>query len=379
MKFKTTSMRPSTAIKLIVALCLSFSLTGCRSYHYYTKTFLGSFDTVTTYITYARNAQAFEAQCALVEERLTYYDHLFNAYHSYPGIVNIKVINEKAAVTPQVLDDALYTLIDRCIMYHDTISDKVNIAFGAVTSLWHDCREKAEANGGVGAAPSRPALVAASQHTDLHDIVLDAKKKTIFLKDDQLKLDVGAVAKGYAMQCIKEELMAEGIDSFLLSGGGNVVACGMRKVKQEGLYPLDGCRDHYCVGIASPRDGNYASNTEDMEAVLIADDAAVVTSGDYQRYFNDESGRRYAHIIDPTTLYPPALLRSVSIMTSDSLLADFLSTALFLMRVEEGETLLAGLEDDVEAIWLLTDGHIRYTSGLTLDETLYIVDMKRLE
>ena len=104
--------------------------------------------------------------------------------------------------------------------------------------------------------------------------------------------------------------------------------------------------------------------------MYIPEDTSIVTSGDYERYFLDQDGNRYSHLIDGTTLYPAGYFRSVTVITEDSGYADFLSTALFLMDEESGYEFVNGLED-VEAIWLLNDGTIIHTDGLVDGDNYY--------
>ena len=114
------------------------------------------------------------------------------------------------------------------------------------------------------------------------------------------------------------------------------------------------------------------------EAVLVVQGESIVTSGDYQRFYQDDNGIRYHHLIDPDTLYPAVYFRSVSIITEDSGLADFLSSAVFLMSYEDGLKLINSL-DGVEAIWLLEDGQIRMSDGLKDNENIYVIEKSRLK
>ena len=100
--------------------------------------------------------------------------------------------------------------------------------------------------------------------------------------------------------------------------------------------------------------------------------------GDYQRFYEDIHGVRYHHLIDPATLFPAVHFRSVSIITDDSGLADFLSSAVFLMSYEDGLKLVNSL-DGVEAIWLLEDGKIRMSNGLKDNDRVYVIDKSRLK
>lgn len=352
-------------------------LCGCQDqYQLYTQTFTGPFDTVTQYISYALSQSEFDEQCALIEERLEYYDQLFDKYTSYDTINNVKTINDQAGKSAVKVDQPLIDLLKLSIERYQTISQKVNIAFGSVIDIWHAYREAAQ--DGVGEVPSDEELEAASEHTDINDIVIDEQQQTVYIQDPELSIDVGATAKGYAIELIKQELIESGVDNFLLSGGGNVVSYGKRKIKKDGNFYLEACQDHFCVGIESPQDGNYADCEDENAAILIVTGETVVTSGDYQRYYEDINGVRYHHLIDPDTLYPAIYFRSVSIVCEDSGLADFLSSAVFLMPYEDGLELIESL-DEVEAIWLLEDGKIRMSSGLNDNDQIYIVEKDRLE
>lgn len=346
-------------------------ISGCSSFHYYTKTFLGYFDTVTTYITYAKSRGSFDEQCDYVEERLQYYDALFDQYEDH-DITNVKTINDHAGEAVHVERD-LFDLIQTTLTWQKTLSSQVNIALGPVTSIWH--RYRTAAKNGIGDVPDQSLLKKAAQLARCDWIKLDEKKQTICLLKKGMALDVGAVAKGYAVEKIKQGLIAQGIESFIISGGGNVAAWGMRKVKKSS--PYSNCQEAYCVGVASPQDGNYTGGEEE-EAILVANNQSIVTSGDYQRYYVDAYGHRYCHLIDPETLYPASFIRSVSVITADSFQADFLSTALFLMDAEKSLQFVSSLKD-VEAVYLLNDGHLRYSSGLTLNDDLYVLNKQRLK
>ncbi len=155
----------------------------------------------------------------------------------------------------------------------------------------------------------------------------------------------------------------------MLSAGGNVASYGERKIESEGNSYLERSKTEFNVGITSPKNGAY-TNTGDIVAMVIAENNSIVTSGDYERYFTDEEGNVYCHLIDPSTLYPVTYFRSVSIITEDSFYADFISTAVFLMDYESGRAFVESL-DGVEAIWLLNDGTLVATDGLVSGDNFY--------
>lgn len=363
-------------MKRIFLLIVALILSGCTNrIQYYTKSFPDYLDTITTYITYASSKDDFDKQCQYIEKRLDYYDKLFDNYHTYPSIANVMTINQNAGKKAIVVDQDLFDLLKLSKERYQSLSPQVNIAYGSVLTLWHDAREQAGKHKNIANPPSKRALDQAAMHIDINKVILDAKKHSVYLEDPKMSLDLGAVAKGYTIQKIRQGLVKQGVKSFLLNGGGNVVGVGKRLVASD-QADLKACKSHYCIGIASPKDGNYASTKNDYEAVLVADNKAVVTSGDYERYFYDAQGNRYCHLIDPSTSYPAHYMRSVTIITKDSGLADYLSSALFLMSYDDGQKLIASL-DDVEAIWLLNDGHIALSEGMK-NKDFYVFQKERM-
>ena len=375
-------MKLKKLVLSLLSLSMMMIMTGCsKKYELMSHYITGPFDTITTYMSYVSSEDEFNEQCDYIEEQLNYYDQLFDKYNTYNGMNNLKTINDNAGKKAIEVDQPLIDLLNLSIERNQKISSKVNIAFGSVINIWHDYREEAESHDGVGTVPSDEELEKANQHTSIDSIEIDEKKKTVYINDALVSIDVGATAKGYAIELIKDGLIEMGVDNFLLSGGGNVASHGQRKIQKEGEFYLDDCADKFCVGIESPQDGNYAASADDPdsenEAVLVVQGESIVTSGDYQRFYQDVNGVRYHHLIDPETLYPAVHFRSVSIITEDSGLADFLSSAVFLMEYEEGLKLVNSL-DGVEAIWLLEDGKIRMSDGLKDNDNVYIIEKSRL-
>lgn len=375
-------MKLKKLVLSLLSLSMMMIMTGCsKKYELMSHYITGPFDTITTYMSYVSSEDEFNEQCDYIEEQLNYYDQLFDKYNTYNGMNNLKTINDNAGKKAIEVDQTLIDLLNLSIERNRKISSKVNIAFGSVINIWHDYREEAESHDGVGTVPSDEELEKANQHTSIDSIEIDEKKKTVYINDALASIDVGATAKGYAIELIKDGLIEMGVDNFLLSGGGNVASHGQRKIQKEGEFYLDDCADKFCVGIESPQDGNYAASADDPdsenEAVLVVQGESIVTSGDYQRFYQDVNGVRYHHLIDPETLYPAVHFRSVSIITEDSGLADFLSSAVFLMEYEEGLKLVNSL-DGVEAIWLLEDGKIKMSDGLKDNDNVYIIEKSRL-
>jgi len=195
------------------------------------------------------------------------------------------------------------------------------------------------------------ALQAALEFSDIDDVVIDEEQGTIFLPHRRMSLDVGAFAKGYATELVATELEAAGLKSGAISSGGNIRTIGK---------PLDGKRERWGVGIFDP-DSTLFSEDRDLDMVYV-NDASVVSSGDYQRYYY-VGGERYHHLIDPTTLMPAAHYRAVTVVTPDSGLADLVSTELFLLPYNESRQ-LADSMPEIEALWVMPDGEVRITDGM---------------
>ena len=336
---------------LLALLLVVLTLPAGAVMNKYNTMFLDTFDTVITLIGYAESEDVFNEQAGQVHEMYQYLHKLFDTYNSYEdeGIVSICTLNERAATEPVAVDPILFSLLTFCKANYEACHEQVNVAMGSVLSIWHEYREAGLADPEHAQLPPMEALQAASGHMNIDDLVLDEENMTVYFADPQLKLDVGAVAKGYATELVSQMLLAGPMPSFIISAGGNV---------RTGIMPQDG-RKAWGVGIQDP-DGNVFGLADYVE-VLYIHDVSVVTSGDYQRYY-EVDGQRYHHLIDPETLMPDTDFRSVSIITEDSGYADMLSTAAFLMPYEESRAFIESL-DGVDAIWLFPDGTMAMTDG----------------
>lgn len=323
-------------------LILSLLLSGCAAKpaapRQYTATFLTLFDTVTTVVGPGETEEAFRAKAQKVHDDLLYYHQLFDIYQEYEGVNNLKTVNDQAGMAPVTVDRAIIDLLLDCKRYHTLTGGKVNAAMGSVLSLWHEARTDGLRDPRSAKLPDRDQLTAAAEHTDINAVIIDEEASTVCLSDPELRLDVGAIAKGWATQRVAEKAPA----GLLISVGGNVCATGPK----NGDTP-------WVIGIRNPEG-------EENLHTLYVKEGAVVTSGDYQRTYWVE-GKQYHHIIDPDTQMPSTDWRSVSVVCEDSGLADALSTALFLLPLEEGKTLAA--QCGVEVLWVNADQQEYSTPG----------------
>lgn len=321
-------------------LAASFAATSCdkaNTLSEYETTYLDVFDTVTRLTIYAESREQFQERAEAVHTQLVRYHRLYDIYRDYEDCNNLKTVNDHAGEAPVSVDGEILDLLEFGIQVYASSEGRVNIAYGSVLSLWHTARSSAQ-------LPDAEALAKASEHADIEQVILDRDAGTVMLADSEMRLDVGAIAKGYAVEQVSLFMEQQGW-SAAISAGGNVRTVGG---KGESGAP-------WRIGIENPL------SSENYAAIVEVSDKAVVTSGDYQRYVEID-GVRYAHVIDPITAYPAAYMRSVTVISDSSATADALSTTLFLMSPEEGRQLVKTMPD-TEALWITEDGSILYSEG----------------
>ena len=325
------------AVLLSGVLCL-----GCTAQTQpYTVTYLDLFDTVTTILGTNGSEEDFQREARQIHDKLLQYHRLFDIYNEYENLSNLKTVNDQAGVAPVTVDPALIELLKDCKTYYELTDGKVNVAMGSVLGLWHEARQA-----DVAKLPAEKELAEAAAHTDIACLRIDENASTVYLTDPVMSLDVGAVAKGWAVQKVAQTAPK----GMLISAGGNVYATGAKD--QDGTP--------WVVGVQHP------VNSSENICKLSVTHGAVVTSGDYQRTYRVD-GKDYHHIIDPATRMPSRYWRSVTVVAEDSALADALSTALFLLPLEEGKALAKAC--DAQVLWVdeqtkthMTDGfqHLLY-------------------
>ena len=237
---------------------------------------------------------------------------------------------------------------------HETTGGKMNVAFGAVLKIWHDYREAALDDPARAAVPSMEELEAAAEHCNIDDLILDEEASTVYFADPEMQLDVGSVGKGYAAEMVARAAEERGLKSALISVGGNLRSIGH---KPDYSRWTGGIQNPWTTtaDIVPTESGGYV-------AVVEVEDMSLVTSGNYQRYY-ELDGVRYHHLIDPDTLMPANYYSAVSVLAPDSGLADCLSTGLYCMPLEEGLALVESLEN-VEAMWMMNEeDEVVYSSG----------------
>ena len=298
-----------------------------------------------------------------VEEIIKFYHEISDKYNPYDGVTNIYTINQNPTDTHEV-EEELINIIELSLYHEENTSDLFSISLGPVLEIWHDYREACipdpfEYNSwsGVCEKPSQEELSVTVPFMDSSNITIDSENNTISMTEN-MKLDLGAVSKGYMSQKLKEYLDSLDISGYLLNAGTSIVLVGGQYgLRESGVFNVVATDPTYSLKIGSP------NSSKSWYAWLeIKDGDVIITSGDYDRYYM--AGDEYLHhIIDPNTLQPERNLRAVTLVTDDASLGDIYSTAIFLMSVEEGIEFVNSIPN-LEAIWYGIDGTISYSENL---------------
>ena len=313
----------------------------------FSSSFFDVFDTASTVVAYDSSQSEFDNHLAEFHAMLEEYDHLYDIYHLYDGVANLCTLNETAKDGPVKVDERIIGLLNYAKEVYELSGGKTNIALGAVLTLWHEARTVSNENPENAYLPDAAQLKAAAAHTNIDDLVIDEENNTVYYADPQLTIDVGAIAKGYAVREVcryaKENLWT----SAAVSIGGNVCTLGYKNDDGKTLWNIE---------IENPK-----PNASQALLTVQTENMSIVTSGDYQRYFTVD-GKQYCHIIDPETLMPSEYFSGVTVICDDSALGDALSTTLFNMPVEEGLTLIESIEG-AEAVFVDREYRQTFSSG----------------
>ncbi len=216
---------------------------------------------------------------------------------------------------------------------------KFDITFGALSDVWkfdHDQDNR---------VPASAEIIARLPLVDHDRVVVDATAGTAFVAGPGMRIHLGAIGKGYAVDRAVATLRAYGLRDFMVQFGGDLYVNGR---------PGDG---PWRLGIQDPR-----GQPDDSFAGLELSDATLSTSGDYERFFIQD-GARYHHLLDPDTGRPARGCRSVTIVAGSAMLADALSTGVFIMGPRDGMALVERLPD-VEAVIVSAENEVLISSGL---------------
>ncbi len=313
---------------LLLAAALMLSAAGCGREKSASVQFF-SMDTIMEITVYGKGAQkAADAARAEIES--------LDAMFSVSGTgSDIRKVNESGG---GAVSEECALLVSRALELGADTGGAFDITLLPVIDAWGFHTDDP-------AVPDPAALADAMTRTGIGAVTVSGDMIT-FAKDG-MGIDMGAVAKGYAAGKAAETLKKAGITSALITLGGNVRTVGAKP---------DGSR--WRVAVQSPFDG------DDYICVVSVEDCAVVTSGGYQRYF-EQDGNTYHHIIDPETGYPAdSGVVSATIVCGDDALADAFSTAVYVMGAERAQRLWREYDRSFDMIIVLRDGSVLVTEGI---------------
>jgi thiamine biosynthesis lipoprotein len=290
-----------------------------------------------TYVSIRAFGEAAESAVAAAFEEMRRVEALMSRFIPTSDVSRV---NQAAGAEPVQVSEEAFMLIERALEWSEASGGAFDVTIGPVVDAWGF-------GGDDPRVPDPDALAKAVALVSFRAIELDPVRKTVRLATPGMCLDLGGIAKGYAADRAAAVLRERGVKHALIDAGGNIVAVGSRP---------DGTPWH--IGIRDPRG---SSPTDTIGPVVEVSDAAVVTSGDYERFFIAE-GQRYHHIFDPKTGMPANLAESVTIVAPNSLDADALSTAVFVLGPSEGLKILEGLEG-VSAMVVDSRGQLVYSPG----------------
>lgn len=318
-------------MKKFLIVLLIFLLSGCEKVSSVnTRIYYDYFDTVITIHDYKSSDEEFLQYATIVQENLEKYNRLFSIYE--PDTNNLYAVNRNAGISPVECDEEIIKLLKLGQELYTLSDGRLNIMAGSLTKLW-----KAVLNG-------EREVPKAEELAELNIAMesLRIEGNNVYISDPDASIDVGAIAKGYVGEILKEQLEAAGAECMGLDLGGNIVLVGQ---EAEGFN----------VGIRDPFGSDYPLTQLKMHK------GALVTSANNLRY-RVIDGVLYHHIIDPISRYPADEFVSVTVLANNSAWADGLSTALFCLDIDSGLEIVENLEA-VEALWVFADGHQQKSSG----------------
>jgi thiamine biosynthesis lipoprotein len=272
----------------------------------------------------------------LVADVMGEYHRIDAAMSTYKPDSEISRVNDHAAQAPMVIGDELFGLVERSLELSAASGGAFDITYDSVGYLY-DFRARQR--------PTDRQIEERIGAVDYRHVVLDRARRTIFFEAKGVRINLGGIAKGYVVERAAAMLRANGVEHALLNAGGDTRVIGDRRGQP------------WIVGIRHPR------VADEVVTRLPLVDEAISTSGDYERYF-EENGRRYHHIINPATGRPTEGILTVTVIGPDGTMTDGLDTAIFVLGVERGLELIEAYPD-YETIIVDAAGKVSYSKGLT--------------
>lgn len=254
----------------------------------------------------------------------------------------ISKVNQNAGIQPVKVDNEVYELVERAIKVSKLTNGAFDISYASMDKIW-------KFDGSMKTMPTEEAIKKSVEKVGYHNIILNPKDTTLFLKNVGMKLGLGGIGQGYIADKIKTLLQSKGCISGIINVSGDINTWGKQ---------LDG--NPWTIGIVNPMNKNK------VFATFPLDDSAVETSGSYEKFVSF-NGKRYSHIIDPRTGYPAQGIVSISVFAKQTEIADALATGVFVLGVEVGLDLINQLKG-IECVMVDDKGKIHVSKGIDIQK-----------
>ena len=248
-------------------------------------------------------------------------------------------INDAAGRQPVTVSTDTLTVLEAAAQASDDTGGKFDITFGALADLWKFDHDQDNT------VPNRRAITARLPFVDYRRVAIDRASRTVHISSAGTRIHLGGIGKGYAVDRSAALLRERGFTDFLIQSGGDLYVAGRNGDAQ------------WKIGISDPR-----GRAGQSFATIELSDGTVSTSGDYERYFIKD-GMRYHHLIDPDRGEPAVGIRSATIVADSALLADALSTGVFILGPIEGMALIERLPQ-VEGVIVTSTNEVVVSTGL---------------
>ena len=312
-----------------LCLCMVLPLTADADWHREEAPIMGTLITVELW---HEDAARGKALTVAVLDEMHRIDRLMSTYKPDS---ELSLVNIRAAQEPVTVSRELQGLVISALAFSDVTGGAFDITY-ASAGKYYDYRE--------GIKPTAAQLEHALPAIDYRHVKLDTVNSTIAFTHPGVRIDLGGIAKGYAVDQSIAMLRKAGVGNALVSAGGDTRVIGERWGRA------------WKVGIRDPR------KRDGVVTMIPLKDLAISTSGDYERFF-EEDGVRYHHILNPGTGQSTSAVHSASIIGSNATTTDALSTSIFVMGVEKGLQLIDSLPD-TEAVIIDNQGRMHYSAGL---------------
>jgi thiamine biosynthesis lipoprotein len=327
-----TNFKLLSPLLLLLCMLLSSCSPHKMSVYQKSKALLDTFVTVT--VVADSNATADKA-----------IDNAFDVIENFGELVNfysdkseVSAINRNAGIRAVKVSPVTIDIIERAVYVAKKSNGAFDPTIGPEIKLW-DFLNKIK--------PSDTEIRKNLSLVNYKNIIIDKDNSTVFLKRENMLLDLGGIAKGYAADLAVKTLKKMGISAGIVAVAGDIEAFGLKPDKKP-----------WMIGIKNPRQKN---NDDEIIAKIRLSGKAISTSGDYERYFI-LNGQRFHHLLDPKTGYPAYGCQSVSVIADQGVLTDAFSTAVFILGPEKG--LALAKEMGIDAMIIDSEASFHTTSGL---------------